>query len=309
MFITLTLAVLALVAIGALGYWLFVPFTRIENSGKYGESIKVTRHRSNPYAFWTSVALLAVFFITLVFACTSIVGTRKVGVVTQWSRPTGETLNNGLHFVLPWTAVHEMDAAIQNDVYKGDTRIQVRLCNSSTAFADANVRWQMKQDAADELFVQYKDFDNVRSNLVERNLRTALNEAFTSCFDPLSSDTAKNDLPGTVVKAKEKLQALAGNQVEILDVSVPIIDYDDQTEQRINAINQSRADTTKAEQETKTAEQKRKAAEILSGQPVPDLKIAIAACVNKMAETGQSLNCFPIGSSVLPTLSVPNPAG
>jgi len=250
-----------------------------------------------------------IFVVAFVVCCTVIVGTRQVGIVTKWNRPTGETLTNGLHLKMPWTDVHEMDAAIQNDVFKGDSRIQVRLCNSSTAYADANVRWNIVQNQADELFVQYKTFDNVRSNLVERNLRTALNEAFTSCFDPLSSDPLKNDLPGTVQKAKEKLQQTAGNQVEILDVSVPIIDYDDQTEQRINAINQSRADTTKAEQETKTAEQKRLAAEQLARQPVPDLKIAIAACLNKMANDAVALPCWPIGTNVVPTLAVPNPAG
>ena len=255
------------------------------------------------------VVALIVFLIVAIFSCTYIVDTRQVGVVTKWNRPTGETLSNGLHFILPWTDVHEMDAAIQNDVYNSDKRISVRLCNNSTAYADANVRWQINADQADELFVQYKTFDNVRSNLVERNLRTALNEAFTSCFDPLSSDPVKNDLPGTVSKAKALLQEKAGNQVEILDISVPIIDYDDQTKARINAINQARADTTRAEQETKTAEQKRLAAEQLAKQPVPDLKIAIAACLNKMANDGVNLNCYPIGSNVVPILAVPSPLG
>lgn len=254
-----------------------------------------------------------IFIVVLIFSCTVIVGTRQVGIVTKWNKPTGETFDSGLHFVLPWTDVHEMDAAIQNDVYNGDKRIQVRLGNNSTALADVNIRWEIKQDAADELFQQYKTFDNVRSNLIERNLRTALNEAFTK-FDPLAGEPKPGDPPnatlGTVTADTLKLmREKSGEQVNILDLSIPVIDYDDQTEQRINAINQARAQTTQAEQDAKTATQRRLAAEELSKQPVPDLKIAIAACVNKMAESGQNLNCFPIGANVVPTLAVPNPAG
>lgn len=248
--------------------------------------------------------LAVVFFVV---ASSNIVGTRQVGIVTSFGKPTGETLSNGYHWLAPWKKVAEMDAAIQNDVYNGDRRIQVRLGNNSTALADVNIRWQIRQDQADELFQQYKTFDNVRSNLVERNLRTALNEAFTK-FDPLAADDdGKNNLNAVTADALSLIRQKSGNQVEILDLSVPVIDYDDNTEQRINAINAARAQTTQAEQDAKTAVQRRLAAEELARQPVPDLKIAIAGCVNKMAETGQSLNCFPIGANVVGTLDIPNP--
>lgn len=307
MFATIIMGLLLLVALAGAIVFLRARKKPVVSKDKWsGKEIEEPNPVTLP-AFVTAAAALVIFAIIAIFACTVIVGTRQTGIVTKWNRPTGETMQNGLHFKLPWTDVHEMDTAIQNDVYNGDKRIAIRLCNNSTAYADANVRWQINQNEADELFVQYKTFDGVRSNLVERNLRTALNEAFTACFDPLSSDAEKNNLPATVDKAKKTLQDKAGDQVEILDISVPIIDYDDNTEQRINAINGARADYTRAEQEAKTAAQKRAAAEELAKQPVPDLKIAIAACVNKMAETGQSLNCYPIGGGVLPTIEVPHP--
>ncbi|QGJ90117.1 membrane protein [Mycobacterium phage Indlulamithi] len=269
--------------------------------------------KGEPAALLVAGVAVIIFIITAALACTSIVGTRQVGIVTKWNKPTGETFDSGLHFVLPWTDVHEMDAAIQNDVFNGDKRIQVRLGNNSTALADVNIRWEIKQDQADELFQQYKTFDNVKSNLIERNLRTALNEAFMK-FDPLAGEPEKGAPPNATLSSVTAdtlalMKQKSGNQVNILDLSIPVIDYDDNTEQRINAINAARAQTTQAEQDAKTATQRRLAAEELSKQPVPDLKIAIAACVNKMAESGQNLNCFPIGSNVLPTLAVPNPAG
>ena len=115
------------------------------------------------------------------------------------------------------------------------------------------------------------------------------------------------DLNSVTQNALALMRDKSGDQVEIIDLSIPVIDYDDNTEQRINAINAARAETTKAEQDAKTAEQRAAAAKVLANQPVPNLSIAIAACVNKMAETGQNLNCFPIGSNVVPTLAIPNP--
>ena len=170
-------------------------------------------------------------------------------------------------------------------------------------------RWQIKQDAADELFVQYKTFDGVRVNLIERNLKVALNEAFAS-FDPLATKNLDTSpLPAISKDALDLLRNKVGSEVEIIDVSVPTIDYDDKTEERINQINEERANTTRAGQEVKTNKKRREAAEELSKMPPPDLRISIANCLNKMAETGTNLNCFPIGQGVVPTLSIPNPAG
>lgn len=262
-----------------------------------------------------TVAASAVFAafagIVLLLGSFTVVGTRQVGIETSFGKPTGRTFGNGIHFKAPWAKVTEMDAAIQNDVYQGEHRIAVRLGNNSTAAADVNIRWNINQDAADELFQQYKTFDNVRSNLIERNLRTALNEAFTK-FDPLAvpkEGQQRVDLNSVTLDSLNLMRQKSGTQVDILDLSIPIIDYDDQTEGRINAINGAIADTTRATQEAKTAAQRRLAAEELARQPVPNLQIAIAACVNKMAETGQSLNCFPLGTNVVPTLAVPNPGG
>ncbi|WP_078290470.1 SPFH domain-containing protein [Mycobacterium sp. D16R24] len=255
----------------------------------------------------------AIFLAVVVLASSvvTIVGTRQVGIATAFNRPTGQTFNNGLHFKAPWVQVHEMDGAVQIDTYQavagGDRRIPVRLGNNSTALADASIRWQIKPDSADELFVQYKTFDGVRVNLIERNLKVALNEAFAK-FDPLDKkNLEESPLPSIAAQALGLLRSKVGKEVEILDVSVPTIDYDDRTEERINQINEERANTTKAGQEVETNKKKREAAEELAKMPPPDLRISIANCLNKMAETGKNLNCFPIGQGVVPTLSIPNP--
>jgi len=257
------------------------------------------------------VAAVFLAVVVLVSSVVTIVGTRQVGIATAFNRPTGQTFNNGLHFKFPWVQVHEMDGAVQIDTYQAvagsDRRIPVRLGNNSTALADASIRWQIKPDSADELFVQYKTFDGVRVNLIERNLKVALNEAFAK-FDPLDKkNLEESPLPSIAAEALGLLRTKVGKEVEILDVSVPTIDYDDKTEERINQINEERANTTKAGQEVETNKKKREAAEELAKMPPPDLRISIANCLNKMAETGKNLNCFPIGQGVVPTLSIPNP--
>ncbi|MDM2398131.1 SPFH domain-containing protein [Mycobacteroides abscessus] len=238
--------------------------------------------------------------IFLVFASTTVVGTRQIGIETTFSRPTGTTLSNGLHLKAPWSEVTEMDGAVQIDQHKGDSRIKVRLGNSSTADADVSVRWQIKQDATPELFVQYKTFDNVRANLVTRNLQVALNEVFAS-FDPLAPQNLdRSPLPELSEKAKVILAAKVGDQVDILDVAVPTIDYDDGTEQKINQLNQERAATAVAEQAKKTAVEQAKANGELAGSVSHDPNVLVSKCLDIAREKGLALLCWP--TPVMPTI-------
>lgn len=246
------------------------------------------------------LTLIAVVFAIL--GSFTIVGTRQVGIVTSFSRPTGTTLDNGLHAKWFWQNVNEMDAAIQIDKYVGDRRIKVRLGNSSTADADASIRWQIRQDAADALFVQYKTFDNVRVNLVERNLQVALNEVFAS-FDPLAPQNLDTSpLPALSAKALNLLREKVGNQVEILDVSVPVIDFDDATEGKINQLNAERANTAVALQAQKTAEAQKRANEIIASSVANDPNVVVSNCVTRALDKGISpLGCWP-STSVVPTV-------
>lgn len=243
--------------------------------------------------------------IVLVLGCFTIVSTRSVGIVTTFGKPSGETLENGLHTKAPWSNVTEMDGAIQNDVYNGDHRIKIRLGNNSTADADVNVRWQIKSDAADDLFVQYKTFDNVRSNLVTRSLQSAMNETF-STFDPLAPENTDGaDLGKLSRDVQTKLNAKIGTQIDVLEVNVPIVDYDDATEQKINQLNAEKANTSVAEQAAKTAEAQKKANEILASSVSNDPNVIVANCVTKALDKGISpLGCWP-ASGVVPTIPAP----
>lgn len=248
------------------------------------------------------IGFAALALIVLATGMFTIVGTRQIGIVTTFGKPTGASLSNGLHFKAPWANVNEMDGAIQIDQFKGDDRILVRLGNSSTAKADASIRWQIHPSAAPELFVQYKHFDNVKSNLVTRNLQVALNEVFAS-FDPLAPQNLDTSpLPALSGKAAEILRQKVGTEVDVLDVSVPTIAYDDATEGKINQLNAERANTAVALQAQKTAAAQAEANRQLSSSVSNDPNVVVANCINATVGKGISpLGCWP-GTGAMPTV-------
>ncbi|WP_123029641.1 SPFH domain-containing protein [Mycolicibacterium stellerae] len=242
---------------------------------------------------------LAVFVLLL--GSTTIVSTRNVGVVTTFGRPSG-TLPNGLHVKAPWQNVTEMNGTIQIDNHTGESATTVRLGNNSTAYVDNSVRWRIQPAAADELFLDYREFDNVRDNLVTRELRAALNEVFAD-FDPLSPENSEGtNVQALGDKVAEKLRTKVGDQIEILNVIVPLVNYDDATQSRINALNVEKANTRVAEQRAKTAEAEARANEILAGSVSDNPNVLVSKCLDAAREGNISpLGCWP-GTSAVPTV-------
>jgi regulator of protease activity HflC (stomatin/prohibitin superfamily) len=243
----------------------------------------------------------ALTVLVLILGSTTVVSTRNVGVVTTFGRPSG-TLPNGLHLKAPWQNVTEMNGTIQIDNHTGESATTVRLGNNSTAHVDNSVRWRIQPAAADELFLDYREFDNVRDNLVTRELRAALNEVFAD-FDPLAPENTE----GTNVQAlgddvANKLREKVGDQVEILNVIVPLVNYDDATQSRINALNVEKANTRVAEQRAKTAEAEARANEILAASVSDSPNVLVSKCLDAAREGNISpLGCWP-GTSAVPTV-------
>lgn len=244
---------------------------------------------------------LAVF--VLILGSTTIVSARNIGVVTTFGRPSG-TLGNGLHMKAPWQSVTEMDGTIQIDNHTGDNATTVRLGNNSTAFVDNSVRWRIQPGAADELFLDYRQFENVRDNLVTRELRAALNEVFAD-FDPLAPENVGGaNVQALGDKVADKLRSKVGSQIEILNVIVPLVNYDQATQDRINALNVEKANTRIAEQRAKTAEAEARANEILAGSVSDNPNVLVSKCLDAAREAAISpLGCWP-NTSAVPTVPV-----
>lgn len=237
----------------------------------------------------------------LILGSTTIVSARNVGVVTTFGRPSG-TLGNGLHMKAPWQSVTEMDGTIQIDNHTGEQATTVRLGNNSTAYVDNSVRWRIQPSAADALFLDYRQFENVRDNLVTRELRAALNEVFAD-FDPLAPEnTEGTNVQALGDKVAEKLRAKVGDQIEILNVIVPLVNYDEATQSRINALNVEKANTRVAEQRAKTAQAEARANDILAESVSNNPNVLVSKCLDAAREAGISpLGCWP-NTSVVPTV-------
>lgn len=279
--------------------------------------------RSNPTRIASrlaSVGSLGIAILVLLIGSYTVVSTRNVGVVTTFGKPSG-TLNNGFHLKAPWQSVTEMDGSIQIDQHKdgdggdghGDALV-VRLGNNSNAWADTSVRWEIKLDAADDLFLQYKEFGNVRTNLITRNLQVALNEVFAT-YNPLASanPTAPNaptpppvtesKLPELAAKATKLMQDKVGDQVTIFEVQIPTIAFDGETQAKIDQLNQQRAATAVAVESLATANAQSAANKALEQSLSPE--ILQSKCLDVVKDKGGSVfGCLP-GAGAVPTIPVP----
>lgn len=231
----------------------------------------------------------------VVTMCFTQVPPRSVGVATSFGKPV-HSYENGLHFKAPWWSVHDMDGTIQNDIYNGDNQIDVRLANNAKAKVDASVQWQLRIEGAEEAFMSYKDADisKIQSNVIDRNLKAAINEAMAD-YDPLNATDPANggsDLAAIQEDVLKRMQEKTRGQVDVISVTLPVISFDQATQSRIDSLQEEVAKTRKAEQAKSTAEQEAQAAEIFDKSVSEEY--LTNKCLEIVEKTGQSpLGCFP----------------
>lgn len=245
------------------------------------------------------VGIVAVGLIVGGFASTTIVQPRTVGVKVALGKPTG-VVGNGLHLKAPWEKVEKLDGSVQNDVYNGDRSISVRLGNNSRAEVDASIQWQLKTGKAEEVFLDYKTFEGIQSNLVDRNFRAALNEAMAD-YDPLAytapekGGSALSDLGSEV---RDNLQEKVGDKIDVRSVTLPLVAFDDATQKRIDDLQAEAAKTRVANQKKETSAAEAEANKTLE-KSISDGTLT-SKCLDIVRESGQSpIGCFP-GDSASP---------
>lgn len=266
---------------------------------------------------------LAVFGFAVLFIFLSMiqtVSTKNVGVKTAFGKPTGH-LSNGFHLIAPWEKVTEFPAAIQTDSYVGDANkdnvgcTNVRIANQSVACVDNSVRWRINPTHVAELYQDYKNFDHVRDSLVSRELRAALNDVFSS-YDPLKTLVDQSGLDGTATtapsldvlaqKVTDNLRGRVGDQVEVLNVIIPLVHHDQSTQDKINQYQAALADTRIAIQRQQIATAEAKANQILSDSIKNDPNVLVSKCLDMIAKGFQPPTGFQCwyGASSLP-LTIP----
>lgn len=263
-----------------------------------------------------TIGLLALAVILTGFSSMTIVPTKNVGIVTTFGNPT-DTFDNGFHWKAPWEKVTELDGTIQTDTHSGDNSTQVRLANQSVADVNNSVRWRIVEDKADDLFKDYRGFDNIRDSLVTRELAAALNTVFED-YDPLATNEAgESSTPGFEELSDEAtalLQQQVGAGIEVLSVIITKVKLDEPTQERLNALQTEIANTRIAEQSALTAEAEALANDILSDSVSEDPNVLVSKCLDLLSEmisanmaVPPAFSCWPGSQSalVLPTANNP----
>jgi hypothetical protein len=222
----------------------------------------------------------------------------------------------------------------------GGPAINVRLANNSNAYVDLNLNWRIREGAASKLFQDYGGgnvFTTIREQLVDRQAQVMASKVFAT-FNPQTQVTpvdptpatgtpppppgqpapaaAPNvvptpmqgaDLPNMAKQVKLDLQEAVGTEIEILDVRIPRLWYDQPTQQRIDQFNQNVQETLNAAQRVKTATQDALSAQARANQPKPDLTVAVFNCVMEAAKNGRdAAGCWgQIGGT--PLIQLPKP--
>ena len=226
----------------------------------------------------------------------TIVQARDVGVNVAFGKPV-QVYDNGLHWKSPWSTVEILDGAVQNDIYSGESSVRVRLGNNSIATADTSIQWRLKTDDAMNIYKDYRNFDNIRSNLVDRNFRAALNEVMAD-YNPLDPEEMARggaDLTAIATEVQEKMEEKIGLQIEVRAVNITLINFDEATQTRIDELQSEIARTRIAEQKKETSTAEAESNKILE-QSISE-EVLISKCLDIVEESGQSpIGCFP-GSS------------
>jgi regulator of protease activity HflC (stomatin/prohibitin superfamily) len=273
------------------------------------------------------VALVVLALVAVTSSLVTKVGTKDVGVVTAFGRPTGRDLPNGLHLKKPWEKVTTLDAAIQPDEFTGDDCIEVRIADSSTACASLTIRWHIAETEASTLFQNYRSNDvneTIRHSLVVTQMKAAVNDVLGQ-FNPLANVNAAANAgqDNTQISAtpdldafsrqiedqmNQRLAAMNGGRAQILidSVTMSFLRLADSTQAKINAYQAEVGNTRIAEQQEKTAAAQAQANRALAASVSKDPNVLVSKCLDtleEMVKAGQSVpagfTCWPGGGSNL----------
>lgn len=261
-------------------------------------------------AKWVVGFAVVATILFLVLSSLTVVGTRRIGVVTSFGRPN-DTLSNGIHLKWPWEKVPELDASIQTDTYadegggNNDGRCtDIRIGNQSTACVDNTIRWRIVESEGDALYRDYRDMDRIRDSVVTRELNAALNQVLGG-FNPLDAVSAENaeglanlgDLSADVL---EDMRARVEGRIEVLSITLPLIRYDDNTQRRLNEFQAEIANTRIAEQRELTAEAQARANNELSDSVSNAPNVLVSRCFDTLAEMVEARQPVPAGFTCWP---------
>jgi prohibitin 1 len=135
---------------------------------------RVINANSGPVIRLFAIGVLGFFLVILVFSSVARVDSGNVGVLTLFGRVTGEVLPEGVHFINPFKANHELSIRTQEIKESAS----VPSAEGLVMNLDTSLIYHLNPEKAAEVYQKIgPDYMNV---LVEPNLRAAIREATAS---------------------------------------------------------------------------------------------------------------------------------
>lgn len=260
--------------------------------------LMVSRYRGSVLVAGILFAILLLFL-----SCIRTVGTKEIGVPTTFGKVGTKHYSAGPHLVWPWVKLHEMDGAIQTDDHLNKACFQVRISNQQTGCAEVSMQWRINPKWVDYDYQNYRSFSHLTTQLVDRKLFSAVNTALAG-YNPLNTvatTTKKNPLPGfqnTIYRLmKQKVRDINGEKlIEILNVQLPIVHFDPETQSRINQLQQQVA-LTKIAGQTKDTNKAKAAANTALATKSLTPAVLTSRCLDSLDAMIKARQAVPAGFS------------
>jgi len=239
-----------------------------------------------------SLGALVIGIIGLFFSSFTVVQATQVGVPVSFGH-VGKPLDNGIHFVAPWTNVEEYPIRPLTVQLTGNEKVIARTADAGQMSVEIAARWRVEKQDAEKLYYQSRtgDLNAISDNIVLPNLRQAVGQIYsvTGNLDAISNrDKVAEDIRIQLNKQ------LIPYGITVDTVSMRSVEPDAATASTISLYASQQQATRIAQEATKTAtiEAQRRLIE------AQGLKTAASAAAGMTASELQSV-CMQVWQQVI----------
>lgn len=269
------------------------------------------------------VGILAFASLLFFFSTYRSVPPRSVGIKVSLGKVQG-TLQSGPHLVKPWVKVISFPSTIETTRLQGDGKadiddgpcVTVRLGNQTTACVNATIQWHVNVNdskGVDALYASYRSFNHIEPNLVRPQVQHSLLAPFEN-YNPLAVLAANGNLETPTKTLEDQgrttLEQVLGNGISVTQYTINLVQYDAQTQDKINGYSSAVADTRIATQQEQTANARRAANDALNAsQASTNPGVITQNCLDlteRLSKDGKSLpaSWTCLGNGATPVVNV-----
>jgi len=197
---------------------------------------------------WASALALLI----VVFGCFTTISTGHTGIVTTFGKVENATLEAGMHVILPWQEIIEMD----NRNQKAAVSLQCFSSDIQEVDVDYTLNYQISKENAQDIY------KSIGTGYYDTVILPRIEEAVKTVFSKYDAENLISNRENLSTEIKSILEArLASYHIEVIDASVENMDFSDAftnavEEKQVAAQNKLKAET---EQAQRTMEQQAEA--------------------------------------------------